>query len=117
MRRVLIVEDEFLIRVTLAEMFIDEGFEALEAADGDEALVLLEANPVDLVLTDVNMPGALDGWSLADAARARHPNLPIVFISGGAQPPPGRPPSPHDAFVNKPYIPSDLVAMVRTLLS
>ncbi len=116
MRRVMIVEDEFLIRLTLAEALADEGFEPIEAATGDEAFAKLQTAPMDLILTDINMPGTLNGWSLADAARARQPSIPIVFMSGFAQPPPGRTPSPHDAFMAKPYLPSDLIALVQRLL-
>lgn len=113
MPRVLVVEDEFLIRFTLAEILGDEGFDVIEAEDGVQAVALLGNGGVDLVMTDVNLPGGVSGWAVADAARERHASLPVVFVSGGAEPPSGRRPSPHDTFVQKPYSPADLVALVR----
>lgn len=113
MPRILVVEDEFLIRLTIAEILGDEGFEVLEAEDGQQALALLGNGGVDLLMTDVNLPGGLSGWAVADAARKRRADLPVVFVSGGARPPGGRIASPHDIFVQKPYAPADLVAIAR----
>ncbi len=117
MPRVLVVEDEFLIRLTLTEVLGDEGFDVTEAADGEQAVALLGSNgSFDLVMTDVNLPGKVSGWAVADAARAHRADLPVVFVSGGAQPPAGRRPSPHDAFVQKPYSPSDITAVARRMV-
>lgn len=117
MSRVLVVEDEFLIRLTLSEMLGDAGFDVVEAEDGEQALaVLRNGGGIDLVLTDVNLPGGVSGWAVADAARERRADLPVVFVSGGAQVPAGRRASPHDTFVQKPYTPSDLIAVARRAL-
>lgn len=113
MPRILVVEDEFLIRLTIAEVLGDEGFEVLEAEDGEQALAHLGNGGVDLLMTDVNLPGGVSGWAVADAARRRRADLPVVFVSGGAQMPRGRAISPHDTFVQKPYTPADLVAVAR----
>jgi CheY-like chemotaxis protein len=114
MARILVVEDEFLIRLTLAEILGDEGFEVIEAEDGEQALAALRNGGVDLVMTDVNLPGEVSGWAVADAARERRMDVPVVFVSGGAQPPPPeRVASPHDTFVQKPYSLNDLVAVAR----
>jgi CheY-like chemotaxis protein len=117
MSRILLVEDEFLIRLTLTEVLGDEGFDVTEAEDGEQAVALLDGNEAfDLVMTDVNLPGKVSGWAVADAARRERADLPVVFVSGGAEPPAGRCESPHDAFVQKPYTPSDLAAMARRLV-
>lgn len=117
MPRILVVEDEFLIRLTLAEVLGDEGFDVTEAEDGEQAVALLRsAGAFDLLMTDVNLPGKVSGWAVADAARARRADLPVVFVTGGAQPPAGRRPSPHDAFVQKPYSPSDITAVARRMV-
>lgn len=117
MPRVLLVEDEFLIRLTLTEVLGDEGFDVTEAEDGEQAVELLHGNATfDLLMTDVNLPGKLSGWAVADAARKDRANLPVVFVSGGAEPPNGRCASPHDAFVQKPYAPSDLAAVARRMV-
>ena len=117
MTRILIVEDEFLIRLTLTEVLGDEGFDVTEAEDGEKAVELLHGDGAfDLLMTDVNLPGKLSGWAVADVARRERANLPVVFVSGGAEPPTGRSASPHDAFVQKPYTPSDIAAVARRMV-
>ena len=76
--RVLLVEDEFLIRLMTAEMLRDEGFEVFEAQHGDEARALLDdPDNFDVLFTDVRMPGTLDGIDVALHARVRHPATPF----------------------------------------
>ncbi len=116
--RVLIVEDEFLIRLILADALNDAGYEVAEAANGDEA-VDLAAGPEKLALlvTDINMPGKLDGHALAQQLRQTYPNLPIVYTSGrpdrhrehGAM-------QHNEEFVSKPYTPAQIVAAIKRLL-
>lgn len=117
MPRILVVEDEFLIRLTLAEILGYAGFDVLEAEDGEQALAHLGNGSVDLIMTDVNLPGGISGWAVADAARARRADVPVMFVSGGAQLPQGRVVSPHDTFVQKPYTPADLVALAWRAVS
>ncbi len=112
--RVLVVEDEFLIRMTLAEALGDEGFEVLEAESGDAALPMLEADPgIRLLLTDIQLPGVLNGRMLAQRARERTPTLPIIYMTG--QPDPGDAPSPLDVFISKPYTLNDICEAARRL--
>ena len=61
---------------------VDAGFEIVEAETGDAAYRMLERDSVQLLLTDINMPGRLDGIELAKLARVRHPGLPVLFITG-----------------------------------
>lgn len=83
--RVLLVEDESLIRWMLAEALEDEGFDVVEAVDGDEGIKGLETCGVfNVLLTDVRMPGSIDGVHLATYARARDSELPVVVVSGHA---------------------------------
>lgn len=113
--RVLLVEDEFLIRITLSEALVDEGFEVVEAASGDEALRLVREQPgFDLLLTDIRLPGT-DGHSVALAARERSPDLPVIFMSG--QPPEraGSDLPSRELYITKPYLISDICAAVRRL--
>jgi DNA-binding response OmpR family regulator len=80
--RVLVVDDEPVIRLLLAETLEEEGFEVLEAPSGVEACMLMEdPDHVDLVVTDLNMPDA-DGVKVAVCARASNPTVPVLFISG-----------------------------------
>ena len=83
--RVLLVEDEALIRLVTAEMLRDEGFEVFEARNGDEARALLnDPDDFDVLFTDVRMPGTLDGIDLVLLVRRRHPTIPVLVVSGYA---------------------------------
>ncbi len=113
--RILIVEDEFLIRLTLAEALCDEGFDVVEAETGDAALRLIEADPtIRLMLTDMQLPGTLDGASLAAHARRHNPELPIIFVTGRPEAV-GALLTRRDLFIAKPYLPSEVCAAARRL--
>ncbi len=80
---VLIVEDELLVRMPIAEYLRDCGFNVLEAEDAREAIGLVDGNgPVDVVFSDVRMPGEMDGFALARWIRAHHPEVPVLLTSG-----------------------------------
>jgi CheY-like chemotaxis protein len=80
---VLIVEDEFLLRMNAAEMIGDAGFNVVEAGNADEAIAILEARPdIRVVFTDIQMPGSMDGLKLAQFVRGRWPPIKIVATSG-----------------------------------
>jgi nitrogen-specific signal transduction histidine kinase/CheY-like chemotaxis protein len=82
--RVLVVDDEELVREMLAEHLVDQGFGVTAAASGAEALVLLDAGAAaDVLLTDLSMPG-MDGLSVIREAQARRPGLPAVLLTGYA---------------------------------
>ena len=83
--RVLLVEDDELVRCVMAELLRNEGLEVHEAHDGDFAASFINTQlAFDVLLTDVNMPGVMDGWDLADHARGHRPNLPVIVVSGRA---------------------------------
>jgi CheY-like chemotaxis protein len=112
---VLIVEDDFLIRMNAAEMIADAGFNVIEAASADEAVMILE-NRLDItvVFTDIQMPGSMDGLKLAAAIRGRWPPIKIIATSGFVDvrqddlPEDGR-------FLPKPYSPEQIVRTLREL--
>ncbi len=80
---VLLVEDESLIRLTLAETLEEAGYTVVLAKSGDEACQLLDTlDEIDVLLTDIQMPGAADGIDVARSFTARHPNRPVVFMTG-----------------------------------
>lgn len=82
-RRILVVEDEPLLREAVSEALALEGFRVTQAACADEAAGLIDrAHGFDLLLTDVHMPGRLDGIGVAARARARQPGLPVVVATG-----------------------------------
>lgn len=80
---VLIVEDEFLIRMATADAIRDVGFEVLEAADADRAIAILESrSDIRVVFTDIHMPGSMDGAKLAHSIKHRWPPVRIIATSG-----------------------------------
>ncbi|HEX8570906.1 MAG TPA: response regulator [Caulobacteraceae bacterium] len=79
--RVLVVEDEMLVQMLVLDVVGDLGLEALEANDAPSALRVLAEGPIDLMVTDVGLPG-MNGRQLAEAARALRPGLKIIFVTG-----------------------------------
>lgn len=80
--RILLVEDEALVRETVAEELRDAGFDIIEAASGQEALPLCGQGGFDVLLTDIRMPGGVDGWDLAEHCRRAHPGVPVIYMTG-----------------------------------
>ena len=114
---VLVVEDDFLVRLTLAEAMSDSGFEVIEAETASEALQLLGERPsIALMLTDLGLPGVMNGKMLAEAARRQRPDLPILFMTG-------RPdlvtlnPAVREALIGKPYTPDEICSAALRLLA
>jgi CheY-like chemotaxis protein len=112
---VLVVEDDFLIRMNAAQMIEAAGFHVVEAANSDEAIAVLEARlDITVVFTDIQMPGSMDGLKLAAAVRGRWPPIKIIATSGlvGVRkkdlPNGGR-------FLPKPYSPAQVIDALREL--
>ena len=83
---VLIVDDEESIRLLVADVLGEAGFKVLQAGDGQEGLKLLQSDVrIDLLISDVGLPGGLNGRQMADAARATRPGLKVLFITGYAE--------------------------------
>jgi two-component system, response regulator PdtaR len=106
--KVLIVEDEFIIRLCLADDVRDVGFDVIEAATADEAIEILESRTdIRVVFTDVQMPGSMDGVDLAHCIRRRWPPTVLIVSSGRTNPSEAELPI-GTAFLPKPYSPLDL---------
>ena len=115
-REVLIVEDEPLTRIVAADAVAERGIMVWEAADAEEALLLLSVRPrVKLLFTDVNMPGDLDGLQLAEEASKRRPDLEVIVTSGAHRLRDEDLPD-HGTFLPKPYRPAELAALVSAKL-
>jgi CheY-like chemotaxis protein len=83
---VLVVDDESTIRMLLTDTLAELGYSSLEAADSATGLKILESDVrVDLLITDVGLPGGMNGRQMADAARVRRPDLKVLFITGYAE--------------------------------
>jgi len=101
--RILVVDDEPLVRRLIADDLVAEGHDVLEAGDADDAIRSVLANePVQLVVTDVRMPGSMDGFGLARWLRARQPAPKILVISGFAGEE-ARGARSYDAYLGKPF--------------
>ena len=112
---VLIVEDEFLVRVFAVDIAEEAGFSAVEAADADEAIRVLQNRPdIRVVLADIDLPGYLDGLELAQAIRHRWPPIQVVVTSGMMRPAADELPE-RSHFVPKPYDFSRLANLLREL--
>jgi two-component system, cell cycle sensor histidine kinase and response regulator CckA len=115
---VLVVEDEEAVRTMLRRLLESEGYAVLEAADGQQALQVIEGAPrVDLVITDVAMP-AMNGRQLADRLKLSRPRLPVLFMSGYTDDEMVRRGliEPDHPFLGKPFAPEVLAAKVRQMI-
>jgi CheY-like chemotaxis protein len=105
---VLVVDDEPLLRMDVAAALEEAGCHVLEAANADEALQLMESvSHVDLLVTDVQMPGSMDGIQLSAAVHTRWPDTEVMVTSGRIQPRAHELP-PNVRFLSKPYPPYKL---------
>src|SRR6202163_1514357 len=83
LRAVLVVEDEMMLRMRAVDMVEDAGFTAVEAINADDALAILESrSDIELLFTDIQMPGSMDGLKLAYAVHKRWPLIKIILVSG-----------------------------------
>jgi CheY-like chemotaxis protein len=111
---VLVVEDEFLLRMDATDMITAAGFDVVEAVDADAAIEILEArDDIAVIFTDIQMPGSMDGLKLARAVRGRWPPIKIIATSGVHigeidLPEGGR-------FLPKPYSSAQVAGMLRQL--
>lgn len=113
---VLVVEDEGLLREMIAEELRYAGFAVLEAADGESAAnILCGSARVDLLFTDIRLPGPLDGWDVAKLGRRARAALPVIYASGYTVDRTGE--VDGAIFLHKPYQPSQIVETIRRLLS
>jgi CheY-like chemotaxis protein len=118
MPTVLVVEDEMMVRMPIAEYLRDCGYTVLEAADASEAIATIDAEgPVSLVFSDIRMPGKMDGFGLAEWFQAHYPSVPILLTSGynGGRDLPLDPVS-RARFIKKPYSQMQVARQIAALL-
>jgi CheY-like chemotaxis protein len=112
---VLIVEDEVLLRIHAVQIVEEAGLKALEAANAQEAICILETrDDIRVVFTDIQMPGSMDGLALAWAVRDRWPPIAIIITSGRVRPAAHEFPA-NVNYVSKPYVAQDLTALMCKL--
>jgi CheY-like chemotaxis protein len=111
---ILLVEDDVLVRLATAELLRDEGYVVLEAVNAGEALALLETgHPLDLLISDIRMPGRMNGLELCSSVKRLRANLPVMLFSSHL---PDEESHCADAFLAKPYQPRNLFDLVRKMV-
>lgn len=111
---ILVVEDEDLVREVIVGELEEAGYVVIEAATAEAALSVLQSRPVGVLFTDIRLPGALDGWRLAEEARALYPDLPVIYATGFSAEAPRI--VRRGVFLRKPYLPSKVIEVLETLL-
>jgi CheY-like chemotaxis protein len=115
---VLVVEDEALISNLVSEVLANSGFEVHAVDAAEDALRYIESGAdVDVLFTDINLVGPMDGATLAREVRAKYPEMPIVYCSGRCSPSTIAPLVPRSVFVRKPYSPDDLCRLLDRVTS
>ena len=112
---VLIVENDVLLRLVTASNLRDAGFELLEAANCAEAIRILDFIPVDVLFSDIDMPGKIDGLALAKWVHRSQADTRIILTSGAAKAPGDV--EEYASFLPKPYAEKDVERLLRSVLS
>lgn len=114
---VLIVEDSYMLLELLVTLCEQHGVATLSASSGEAALTLLREHGarIDWLLTDIRLPGLVDGWSVAEAYRQIQPHRPVIYSSTTATL--NRPAVPGSIFVTKPFVIADILRLVRMMAS
>jgi CheY-like chemotaxis protein len=111
---VLIVEDEVLVRMLLAEQLRQAGYPVIEAANAHEAVeVLRHSSDVKLVVSDIRMPGSMDGVELARLVKSEYPNVKVMLASGHLS---AIDWVTHDGYFRKPYEFRKIIEHIRMLM-
>jgi CheY-like chemotaxis protein len=116
---ILLVEDEVLVRLAISDYLQECGFKVYEAGTAAEAVEILESNEarIDLVFSDVRMPGEMDGFGLATWIRAHRPDLPVILTSAdGRKSEAAKELCENEPFFAKPYDVKRVVARIRSLI-
>jgi two-component sensor histidine kinase/CheY-like chemotaxis protein len=114
--KVLVVEDEMMLRMRAVDIVEDAGFTAIEAVNADEALAILESrSDIELLFTDIQMPGSMDGLKLAHAVHERWPSIKIILVSGKLTPTDAEKPI-HSRFFGKPLEVKQMIAEMQQMI-
>jgi CheY-like chemotaxis protein len=114
--KVLIVEDEMMLRMRAVDLVEDAGFTPVQAVSADEALSILESrSDISLLFTDIQMPGTLDGLKLAHAVHDRWPSIKIILVSGRVSPSDAEKPS-DSRFFGKPLNVEKMIIELQAMI-
>src|SRR6266480_1554165 len=114
--KVLVVEDEMVLRMRAADIVEDAGFSPIEAVNADEAIAILESrSDIAVLFTDIQMPGSMDGLKLAHAVHTRWPDIKIVLVSGQVKPSDSERPA-HSRFFGKPLVVEQMIVELQAMV-
>ncbi|MGV7032874.1 response regulator [Methylobacterium symbioticum] len=115
-QNVLVVEDSYILLDIVAQLCASQGVRVIEASSGEAALTVLRGRgqEIDWLFTDIHLPGLIDGWTVAEAFRALHPDRPVVYTSSGT----GRNSRavPGSLYLRKPFQIREVNALVRMMI-
>ena len=114
-RVALVVEDEWIVRDHIVRELKAHGWTVIEATTGEDALALLDVCEVNVLLTDIQLASAMNGWEVAHAVRAAIPQLPVICASGNT--PDASQRVDGSLFFHKPYDPADIVAAFHDFIA
>jgi DNA-binding response OmpR family regulator len=115
---VIVAEDQFLVRITIADALTEAGFEVIETGHAEQTLLILtgQGRNISALFTDIRMPGSMDGLGLAEYVRGHWPSIALLVTSDEVVP--ARSQLPAGAhFLCKPYHPRDVIACIRQLIA
>jgi CheY-like chemotaxis protein len=117
---VFVVEDEVLIQAVVCPALEDAGFSVMVASSGDDAVSILEKDeppPIRALVTDVALRTDVSGWDVARRARELHPDIPVVYMTGGNADEWAANGVPNSVLITKPFAPAQIVTAVAQLLN
>jgi len=116
---VLVIDDEPLVRMLIVDVLDEAGYASMEASDGPSAIKILQSDAeIDLLITDVGLPGGMNGRQVADAARTFRPDLKVIFVTGFAETAildHGELPSGMEV-ITKPFVLAELTSKIMTMI-
>jgi two-component system, response regulator PdtaR len=112
---IIVAEDDFIMSEYLSGILIEKGYSVIAVANADDAIAMLETrNDVRMLITDINMPGSLNGLNLAATVRDRWPQIKIIITTGRDRPKIEEVPE-GSLYLRKPYTPGSVMAAVLSL--
>lgn len=112
---ILLIEDDPLIREFVVEALREAGYHVIHASSGEEALAWCNRRVADVLVTDVRLPGQLDGWQIAERYREQNPDLPVIYATGFSPVTPR--PVPGSLILRKPFHPGEIVEWLKNSAS
>jgi DNA-binding response OmpR family regulator len=102
-----------LTREFTVDVLREEGYEVIQASDGEEALAWCKRRVADVLVTDIRLPGKVDGWQVAERCREHDPGLPVIYATAFS--PVAARPVPGSLSLQKPYHPEEIVQAIRQM--